>query len=330
MEKITVCTANMHNLFVLYKAGFKAPGQFHYEEVPKGYRYLPAPIDDNQLLSHQESRKLAALALKRGDESLPDVLIMQEVESMTALDVFNKSCLNDAYPYTMLVAGHYERLLNIGVMSMFPITAVRSHKDEKDDNGDYLFSRDCLEVNLDVNGALLTIFANHFKSRFGKTWADKEAADAKRQRQGERVAEIVKKRFSGGMFGTASFAVVGDLNDLPDSATLTPLLDLGMEDVLGRLPEDERWTHYWAAGNIVTHFDYILLSPSLSIKSREVPHIERRGLPKGKDTAFLNRKNGITVALDFERFPEVEEKVFASDHAFVFFSIALPQSKSAV
>ena len=326
MKKITVCTANMHNMFVLYKAGFKAPGQFHYEEVPKDFRYLPCATEGNQLLSHPESRELAATALKRGGDSLPDAVIFQEVESMEALALFNKHFLNDAYPYSMLVAGHYERLLNIGIMTMFPIVCVRSHKDEKTDNGEYLFSRDCLEITLDVDGSPLTIFANHFKSRFGRTAEEKDDAEAKRQKQGERVAEIVKERFPGEKLESAVFAVVGDLNDTPDSATLAPILELGMEDVLSRLPEDERWTHYWAARNIVTQFDYILLSQALSSSSGGVPFIERRGLPtNGKETASLESDGDITVPVDFERFSEVEEKVFASDHAFVFFSIALPQ-----
>ena len=325
MKKVTVCTANMHNMFVLYKTCFKAPGQFHYEEVPKDFRYLPAATEGNHLLSHPESRELAATALKRGGDSLPDAVIFQEVESMEALDLFNKHFLDDAYPYSMLVAGHHERLLNIGIMTMFPIVCVRSHKDEKTGQGEYLFSRDCLEITLDVDGVPLTIFSNHFKSRFGRTGEEKDAADAKRQKQGERVAEIVKERFPGQKIESALFAIVGDLNDTLDSATLAPLLELGMEDVLSRLPEDERWTHYWAARNIVAQFDYILLSPALSKVSGGIPFIERRGLPtNGKETASLKSNRDIKVPVDFARFPEVGEKSFASDHAFVFFSIALP------
>src|SRR5208283_1960878 len=215
MKKITVCTANMHNMFVLYKAGFKAPGQFHYEEVPKDFRYLPSATEGNQLLSHPESRELAATALKRGGDSLPDAVIFQEVESMEALDLFNKHFLDDAYPYSMLIAGHYERLLNIGIMTMFPIVSVRSHKDEKTEHGEYLFTRDCLEITLDVEGFPLTIFATHFKSRFGRTAEERDHAASRRQKQGERVAEIVKERFPDKKLESAVFAVVGDLNDGP-------------------------------------------------------------------------------------------------------------------
>lgn len=327
MKKVTVCTANIHNLFVLYKACFKAPGQFHYEEVPQGYRYLPAVLADNQLLSCPESRKLAALALKRGGESLPDVVVLQEVESMAALEVFNKSFLDDVYPNTMLVSGHNERLVNIGVMSMYPIISVTSHKDEKDGQGEYLFSRDCLEVAIDVNECPLTVFANHFKSHYGRDKEERAAADEKRQKQGERVAEIVSERFPGKQFETAAFVVIGDLNDAPDTPALEPLMGIGLEDVLDRLPEDERWTHYWAARNIVSRFDYILLGPALSKSSPETPYIERRGLPVNrKEVAHLRSSNDISVPVDFDRFPEVDGKVFASDHAFVFFTIVLPDA----
>src|SRR5208283_2513032 len=139
MKKVMICTANMHNMFLLYRADFKAPGQFRYEEIPRGFRYLPAAIDGNQLLNHPESRKLAATALKRGGDSLPDVLVLQEVESIAALDFFNKHYLDGAYPYTMLIGSHHERLVNVGVMSIVPIICVRSHKDEQVENGEYLF-----------------------------------------------------------------------------------------------------------------------------------------------------------------------------------------------
>lgn len=324
-REVTVCTANMHNMFVLYKTGFKAPGQFCYEEIPGGFRYLPAAVDGNRLLAHPESRKLAATALRRGLEALPEVLIMQEVESPAALDFFNEHYLAGAYPYTILVGSHYERLLNVGVMSTFPIICVRSHKDERTEDGEYLFSRDCLEITVDIKGRPLTIFANHFKSRLGKTAEEKDAADARRQRQGERVAEIVKERF-GGMLEAAAFVVAGDLNDTPDSATLSPLLELGMEDVFSRLPEDERWSHYWVCRNTVSHFDYILLSPALSENSPGVPCIERRGLPvNGKKTAPFGGCRDLAVPIDFRRFPGVDEKIFASDHAFVFFTLTLPR-----
>ena len=330
MKTLTVCTANMHNMFVLYRAGFKAPGQFHYEEVPKGFRYLPPATGENHLLCHPDSRGLAALALKRGRESLPDVAIFQEVESMAALDLFNKSFLDGAYPYTLFVAGHYERLTSVGVMSMHPIISIRSHKDEKDNKGLYIFRRDCLEVVLDVEGVSLTVFANHFKSHFGKTEEEREAAEAERSGQAHRVAEILKERFDGDLFKKAAFVVMGDLNDAPGSQTLAPFIKLGMEDVITRLPESERWTYYWAAHNIVSQFDYILLSPVLSRSSWAIPFIERRGLPKGKRPAFLDSGKGTPVSTDFVRFPGVDEKVFASDHAFIFFSISMPHQKSAV
>lgn len=48
-----------------------------------------------------------------------------------------------------------------------------------------------------------------------------EAARAKRNRQAQTVASILRKRFRGQAYGSALFAVVGDLNDEPGSAGMT-------------------------------------------------------------------------------------------------------------
>lgn len=53
------------------------------------------------------------------------------------------------YDYTLVVPSHDPRSIDIGILSRYPIIAVRTHKDERDptDPTEYLFSRDCLEVS---------------------------------------------------------------------------------------------------------------------------------------------------------------------------------------
>ena len=67
-------------------------------------------------------------------------------------------------------------------------------------------------------------FLNHLKSNlvFEKKDAAKRAMEEKeanklRESQAKKVAEFVRKRFSGDLFDTEDFVVVGDFNDTPDS-----------------------------------------------------------------------------------------------------------------
>lgn len=328
-KKIVVCTANMDNMLLAQKIGTTQDlGIYSIKpEVPAGYCFAPPAAEDNYIWPDAENRKLTAIALKRGGNDLPDVLVMQEVGSGATLDSFNREYLGDAYPYTIFVPCHYSRFFSVAVMSKYPMVSIRSHKDEKNGNGEYIFQRDCLEVTLDIDGAPFTIFACHLKSRVGKDREAMAAANAKRLLEAERVAAIVRERFPGDSFNTAAFAVMGDMNDPYDSETVKPFFNIGLEDVMGRLPLEQRWTATWMARKIVQHFDHIIISPSL-VRSNEgkLPFIERKGLPAMKEqVASFETSNGVLeVPFDFGRFEGVDEKVFASDHAFVFFEVTLP------
>lgn len=43
----------------------------------------------------------------------------------------------------------------------------RSHKEDLDSFGNYLLTRSCLEVDVDVNGVVLVMYLNHFRSMRG-------------------------------------------------------------------------------------------------------------------------------------------------------------------
>ena len=53
------------------------------------------------------------------------------------------------------------------------------------------------------------------------------------------------------------FAVLGDFNDSPDSELVAPLVkDAGLENVIERLDQSERWTHWWAGKNAEVDFTF--------------------------------------------------------------------------
>jgi endonuclease/exonuclease/phosphatase family metal-dependent hydrolase len=287
--------------------------------------------------------ELAAQALRLEDGRLPDILCLQEVESLQALRAFNEHYLGGFYGYALLIDCRDLSQIDVAVLSRFPIKGVRTSMDVPDpaDPGfPWLFSRDCLEATLELNRSgskALTVFVNHFKSKL-VTEADpvkralKEAATrAKRERQAKAVASILRKRFRGQAYKSALFAVVGDLNDEPESVGIRALTHAAaLENVLERLAPAERWTHYYRSAGQISQFDYILVSPALSKLIGDVkPFVQRSGLGyrdvskrdagqilPARVRLVVSDDDSAPLSVDF-RFPRmsgVTKDMYASDH----------------
>lgn len=291
----TLCTFNVNNLFLRYNFSTTFAGDMSGKSgIAKAlWGYLPMQKPGKFEVFNEEQRTLEEQVLRLPGGALPDILCLQEVESLAALRLFNEHYLNSYYPYAALLDSRDMRQIDVGILSARPILNLTSNVDTRDPQGGarspWLFSRDCLEVELALDAAgkeTLTVFLNHFKSKLaqGKTPAEK-AADAqrsadKRLRQAEEVVRRLKLRFPGTAYDTALFAVVGDLNDEPGSPPVQHLVREGrLENVLDRLPQDERWTHYYKSGGQVSQFDYLLLSPALSKRCTGArPLVNRAGL----------------------------------------------------
>ncbi|HEX6667668.1 MAG TPA: hypothetical protein VF081_13850 [Solirubrobacterales bacterium] len=100
------------------------------------------------------------------------------------------------------------------MLSKYPLVHVRSYAQMRDTEGSgrELFSRDCLEVDVDVEGTIFTIYVNHLKSMI----RTREETRPKRERQAAGVKKIIEDRF-GPKPGDENFIVVGDLNDCLES-----------------------------------------------------------------------------------------------------------------
>ena len=194
-----------------------------------------------------------------------DIVGVVEAESRLALKRFAEAGLvhegRPRYPYVMVVDGNDERGIDVGVLSAagFPLVGQQSHVDDADDRG-RVFSRDCAEYHFRTPGGhRVAVLVNHFKS---KGYGGKLASDATRRRQAVRVAEIYHGLVAGGV---EHVAVVGDLNDTPESEPLAPLLggtDLRDISTHPGFDDDGRpGTYgYCTARN---KLDYVLLSPPL-------------------------------------------------------------------
>jgi endonuclease/exonuclease/phosphatase family metal-dependent hydrolase len=191
-----------------------------------------------------------------------DVLGVIEAESRIALKRFAEGGLEGRYPYIMVIDGNDERGIDVGVMSTvdYPLVAQHSHVDDVDAVG-RVFSRDCAEYHFRTpGGRRLAVLVNHLKS---KGYGGKLASDATRRRQAARVAEI----YQG--LDTDLVAVVGDLNDTPDSEPLAPLLrDTDLCDISAHPAFDDTGRPgTYGSCTARNKLDYVLLSPALSAKA---------------------------------------------------------------
>lgn len=269
-----------------------------------------------------DEKALTAKAIK---EAAADVIALMEVDNLDVLKRFRNKHLNAmGYTEALLIDGNDPRHIDVAVLGKFPLRS-RSYQHLKS-GGSSIFSRDCLEVDVDVNGKTLTLFVNHLKSMLDKTDPKngRKNTRAKRVLQSKTVKSIVTDRF-GTNAGQASFAIVGDLNDYRDPTE--PVGTDGISEIVGwsqvenvvdRIADPAlRWTHFYdqtkalnAKPEAYRQLDYILLSKSLAAKTAAVPEIVRKGICK---RAVLN-----TVA----RFPGVgEAKPAASDHCPVVIEI---------
>lgn len=337
----TLCTFNVNNLFLRYKFGRKFPGDMSDKSKSEDYQwgYLPLYKEGLFKVYNEEQRDLTAQILRLPNNKLPDVLCLQEVESLQALRAFNEHHLDKYYPYSALLDSRDMRQIDVGILSTKPIAFLKSNVDIPDDEDSgfpWLFSRDCLEVTVELNKSgsqLLSVFINHFKSKLvmGDSEEEREKetkrADEKRKRQADAVREILKDRFKGQDYNKQLFAVVGDLNDEPFSDPVKKLVsNSDLDNVIDRLDEDKRWTHYYKSKGQVSQFDYLLLSPAFSRATKGTePYINPAGLgfkdlskvdggTLPKQVNLITKSGSKKIDFRFERIEGIGTDLAASDH----------------
>ncbi|WP_460065431.1 endonuclease/exonuclease/phosphatase family protein [Streptomyces sp. YKOK-I1] len=231
-----------------------------------------------------------------------DILLMVEVEDRLALERFNENVLGETlghqpYPFNLLIDGNDPRGIDVGILSRHPITSVRSHIFDPGQGGLRLFSRDCPEFEIALNGTPLWILGNHLKSKRG-------GGAGLRARQAKRVREI----YEAALLRSDHVLVAGDLNDFMASPPVQTLLGAGLKDAM---------THSSYTGDPGTHgpgtqdedkIDYLLFPPGLFERIEHV-EVERRGTFEPKT---------------FKPFQTVTSRATqASDHAALYADLDL-------
>lgn len=302
----SLATFNANNFFLRYEFTQTYPGDMSQASLIEAGEvgllgYIPGlafgQYSSRYIVWDAQRRELAARALQEPDGRLPDLLCFQEVENIQAIRVLNERYLGYHYPYSLLIDSYDSRNIDVGLLSVFPIVGVRSHIDEANNEGERIFSRDCLEAEVELQeGTTLTLFINHLKSKFVRRQPDDSDADfharirrshERRLAQAEKVAEYVDQRFAG-QHEQALYAVLGDFNDTPQSPWAAPLINSPhLTDVLStHRAANDRWTYYWRNRGRVSQIDYVLASRALATRVANVvvadpskkPHIERQGL----------------------------------------------------
>lgn len=190
-------------------------------------------------------------------------------------------------PYSILIDGNDPRLIDLAVLSRHPIVRVRSNQHLRSGNS-YRFSRDCLEVELDVGGSPLHLLVNPLQVDARQEGPEEWAAKHPRQTRApvKTVKEIVRARF-GNQAGKNPFIVLGDLNDYleTDAAGSAGIAEMvtwnQVENVVERRPAGDRWTQYFREKaaplkESYKQLDYLLVSKSLAANTDTVAEIARK------------------------------------------------------
>jgi len=286
-----LATFNCENLFARYR--FREQIQ---PVSPDGFTINDLAFD----IYDETEKQITAKAIR---EVNADVIALQEVESLPVLDRFNSRYLASMrYRHRIVIDSHDSRGIDVAILSRHEIVAARSHRHERNaQNTAFLFSRDCLEVEIDVDDKLLVLYVNHFKSMM----EGRAETHQRRLEQAQRVADIVDQRWRARNY-QGNFAVLGDFNDYPGQGTALDILLAHPElvNVVERMPEADQWTHYYAGAGEYRQLDYLLVSRSLGNANPQPPNIVRKGLPYRADRYAGQRFDGVG-----------EDRPKASDHA---------------
>ncbi len=305
--KLTVGTFNLNNLFSRFNFEFRAEvpdlkeGAVEFKKVQK----LVSDMDDRAVeyegvaLKRKDSKARDAV-VRRINEMDLDILAVQEVEDIETLRYFVNHELGTKcmYPHIILVEGNDPRLIDLAVLSKYPIGAVTTwqHAVHPDNPKERVFSRDLLQVEIlsqDRKAPICTVFNNHLKSHFVHFKEDQtegaKLANERRRQQAEIIAKIIAEE----MDANDPFVVLGDMNDPVDSEFLHPLTQNSKIKLINGLenPSETRqtptsssppvltaWTHrFKESGQPASYelFDQIWLSPALA-KKQTGAFIDRR------------------------------------------------------
>ncbi|NPD27311.1 endonuclease/exonuclease/phosphatase family protein [Corallococcus sp. AB004] len=180
-----------------------------------------------------------------------DIVMLEEVETQNSLDGLLTKV--PQFPHSHLGETYTKASVDVAVLSRHAITEVRSHRNQyiyRPDGSATRFSRDLLEVHVDVDGTRVIVFAAHFRSKV-------DDDPGRRMAEANAAREILLA--SAKEFPDAMIVLGGDLNDIPGSEPINAL-DQALLRVAKDRPDNETWTYFYSGrGQAI---DHLYLAPN--------------------------------------------------------------------
>jgi endonuclease/exonuclease/phosphatase family metal-dependent hydrolase len=289
--KLKIGTFNLNNLFSRFnfKADIssikKEPAEDSIVYSEKDSSIFKIRKFHGRLVRPKDLFETMAIAQRLREMDL-DIVAVQEVEDIDILKQFNNEHLDGLnYNFVTLIEGNDPRLIDVGLLSRYPIGHVTSWQHARYDGETRpIFSRDLIQadvLNSKGNKKMFTIFNTHLKSSFLPF--NTKDFDAELQKSGERrkkQAEMVAKVRERQTRPNSNYLLLGDMNDTPDSGFLEPfqnspglintlqsVTEVGVMNNTKYGPPNNLWTHRYntAAGVYQYHlYDQIWISPALA------------------------------------------------------------------
>ena len=331
---LRIATFNVENLMNRFDfAGYR--NQLYQDRVLSLYQIKDEAeyrqLERARAIAHtDDTRQLSALALAA---TRADIICLQEVDNMEALKAFEYGYLfkmiGSGYREKYTTPGNDGRGIDVAVLTRdvtrhgqaIEFVRMQSHAHLTyaelglhtpelamlgEEPHERIFRRDCLELDLRVDGKPLTIYSVHFKSMGSpRNGLDgREATMPIRFAEAAAVRRIIEDRFGRERASEMRWAICGDFNDYYERVVISGdahegfafapvreerscldvfLADGFAENMVARRPELDRWTLYHSRGPAERHLcqlDYILLSPAFArTNAGAVPDIVRNGQP---------------------------------------------------
>ncbi len=172
--------------------------------------------DFEQVATPQTFAQRADAAAKAIRSFGADVVSLQEIETQTSLDAIARP-LFDLYPTVVMGETGLPGSIDVAVLSTGALLEVRRHRDQplmRADGTTTSFTRELLEVHLELKGSHVVMFAAHFRSK---------ASDDPGRRLAEAQAARDLVLATAKEFPAAVVLLGGDLNDTPASPPLDAL-----------------------------------------------------------------------------------------------------------
>ena len=173
-----------------------------------------------------------------------DVVLLQEIENQYGLNAL-AGRLTDLFEVQRIGETNFPASLDVAILARGALKEARTHRGSTalllPDGSTTKFSRELLELHLQIDGVEVVVFNAHFKSKSGDD-PERRLAEAKATR--EIVLATAAER------PEAIVVLGGDLNDTPSSQTLLALEgDGGLLRLAAERPVGQDWTYLWGGGS---------------------------------------------------------------------------------